>query len=102
MRQPLDHVTGDAHRSFLRGLGDEVGNFSNTISSNSSKGVPFFSARRSYPAARTCRPSAPSQVLIRKDASTMVQQSTPISPCRYSSHTVGLGVAALEQHVVIA
>ena len=62
MRQPLDHVTGDAHRSFLRGLGDGVSNFSNTISSNSSKGVPFFSARS----------TAPSQVLIRKDASTMV------------------------------
>jgi hypothetical protein len=73
-------------------LGDEVSNFSNTISSNSSKGVPFFSARS----------IAPSQVLIRKDASTMVQQSTRISSCRYSSHTVGLGVAALEQHVVIA
>src|SRR5580704_10555405 len=49
MRQPLDHVTGDAHRSFLRGLGDEVSNFSNTISSNSSKGVPFFSARSTAP-----------------------------------------------------
>src|ERR1700730_16849478 len=44
MRQPLDHATGDAHRSFLRGLGEEVSNFSNTISSNSSKGVPFFSS----------------------------------------------------------
>src|SRR6202040_3253108 len=69
MRQPRDHVTGDAHCSFLRGLGDEVSNFSDTISSNSSKGVPFFSARS----------TAPSQVLIRKDASTMVQQSTWIS-----------------------
>src|ERR1700736_116076 len=61
-RQALDHVTGEAHGSFLRGLGDEVSNFSNTISSNSSKGVPFFSGRS----------TAPSQVLIRKDASTMV------------------------------
>ncbi|HJZ15993.1 MAG TPA: hypothetical protein VJ251_11140, partial [Stellaceae bacterium] len=92
MRQPLDHVAGDAHRSFLRGLGDEVSNFSNTISSNSSKGVRFFSARS----------TAPSQVLIRKDASTMGSNQTRISPCRYSSQTVGLGVAALEQHVVIA
>src|SRR6202043_1362911 len=70
MRQPLDHVTGDAHRSFLRGLGDEVSNFSKTISSNSSKGVPFFSAPS----------TAPSQVLIRKDASTMGSNQTRISP----------------------
>ena len=31
MGQVFDHVTGEAHGSFLRGLGDEVSNFSNTL-----------------------------------------------------------------------
>jgi hypothetical protein len=75
-------------------LGDEVSNFSNTISSNSSKEVPFFST--------LSRSTAPSQVLISKDASTVASQSTRISPCRCPFRTVGLDVAAFEQHVVIA
>ena len=53
--------------------------------SNFSKGAPCFST--------LARSTAPSQALIRKDASTVASQSTRISPCRCPSRTVGLGVS---------